>query len=262
MDTRLKYLLSFGALLLLWAGCVNDIKQVEALHQRTIGVEVAKDIKTYYYGANGHIKGLLTAPWLYRYMKDTPYMVLDHGLRVNFYNDSMQLQSVLTAKRGEYYENSNNITVKDSVVVTTQDGKRLTTSVLHWDPVRQQFFTDAPATLVTPAQTIFAQNGLEAPPDISWYKFKKTSGELKVDSGYLSPTPDSLAPVPGETPASPPGAPAAKKTAPKDTAGGGRPYPPATPVHTPKALLKSGPKTTPDSAPHPPKVTVTQRPGT
>jgi len=202
LGTLSKYLLSFGILLLVCAGCVNDIKQVEALHQRSIGVEVAKDIKTYYYGTNGHIRGLLTAPWLYRYMKDTPYMVLDHGLRVDFYNDSMQVQSVLTAKRGEYYENSSNIVVKDSVVVTTEGGKKLETSELYWDPTRQQFYTDKPATLTTPTQTIFARNGLVAPPDISWYKFKSASGELKMDSGYLSPTspPDSTSKIPNRVP--------------------------------------------------------------
>ena len=225
----MKYLSVLGVLLLSAAGCVNDIKQVEALHTRSVGVEVAKDIKTYYYGVNGHIKGVLTAPWLYRYMKDTPYMVLDHGLRVDFYNDSMQLQSVLTAKRGEYYENTSDITVSDSVVVTTQTGKRLSTSVLHWDPNRQQFYTDSPATLVTPTQNILARSGLEAPPDISWYKFKNASGELKMDSGYLSPTPDSLS---GDSAAHPGAAPASPGVSPRDT-------------------VKAAPRTAPHAAPAP-----------
>lgn len=199
-------LLTYGILLaLVMAGasaCVNDIKEVEALHQKNIGVEVARDIKTYYYGANGHIKGVLTAPLLYRYMRDTPYMVLDKGLKVEFYNDSMEIQSVLTAKKGEYYENTSNITVRDSVVVVSQGGKQLETSVLHWDPEAQQFYTDSPATVTTPTQNIFALRGLVAPPDISWYKLHQTSGELKMDSGYLGPgpAPDTTAPqLPGDT---------------------------------------------------------------
>lgn len=174
-------------LLLCCGGCVNDLKQVEALHERSVGVEVAKNIKTYYYGQTGQLKGLLTAPLLYRYMKDTPYMVMDHGLRVDFYNDSMQVQSVLTAKKGEYFENSANIVVRDSVVVTTiQSGKKLETSELHWDPDKQQFYTNKPATLTLPTRTVFAQNGLVAPPDISWYRLFQVSGNLKMDSGYLS----------------------------------------------------------------------------
>lgn len=256
---------------------MNDIKQVEALHQRTIGVEVAKDIKTYYYGGNGHIKGLLTAPWLYRYMKDTPYMVLDKGLRVDFYNDSSKVQSVLTAKRGEYYENTNNITVKDSVVVTTQDGKRLSTSVLHWDPVRQQFYTDSPATLVTPTQIISGMRGLEASADISWYRFKTASGELKMDSGYLSPTPDSLGPAPGQNPERIPGSeptgpgntpnrtPAPRSGAQKDTAkASSKEKPKGTPVSASKITIttQSVPKSMTRPQPRRAKDTVTQRPGT
>ena len=201
----MKRFILYLVLPVLCSGCVNDLKKVEALNQRDIGVEVAKNITTYYYGINGHLKGLLTAPILYRYLRDTPYMELNNGLRVDFYNDSMKVQSVLTARKGEYFENSNNIVVSDSVVVTTQDGKRLETEELHWDPRKQQFYTDKPATLTTPTQVIYAQNGLTAPPDISWYRFRKASGELKVDTGYFStpPPPDtgaasrSLSPVSG-----------------------------------------------------------------
>jgi LPS export ABC transporter protein LptC len=189
----LTRLAPYLVLLLFAAGCVNDLKTVEALNEKGIGVEVAKNIKTYYYGSNGNLKGLLTAPVLYRYLRDTPLMQLDEGLRVDFYNDSLQVQSVLTARKGEYYENTNNIVVRDSVVVTTDDGKRLETDELHWDPKQQQFYTDKPATLTTPRQTIFARHGLVAPPDISWYKFRQASGQLKVDSAYFSSPADSAA---------------------------------------------------------------------
>jgi LPS export ABC transporter protein LptC len=183
-------------LLVLLAGCVNDLKKVEALSERGTGVEVAKNIKTYYYGPAGKLKGVLTAPVLYRYVRDTPYMVLDSGLRVDFYNDSDAVQSILTAKEGRYYEQSNNIIVRDSVKVVSMGGRRiLRTQELFWDPKKQQFYTHDPATLTTPTQTILARQGLIAPADLSWYKFMQASGELKVDSGYMAPAaPPAAAP--------------------------------------------------------------------
>lgn len=178
--------------LFLCSGCVNDLKKIEALGKKNVGIEVAKDIKTYYYGVNGHLKGILKAPVMYRYVKDTPYMVMNQGLHVDFYNDSLQIQSVLTAKKGEYWENTNNIVVEDSVVVTSMGGQRvLKTNKLFWDPKNQQFYTHSPATLTTPGQTILGQNGLTAPSDLSWYKFFNTSGTMKVDSNYFSKSPSS-----------------------------------------------------------------------
>jgi LPS export ABC transporter protein LptC len=205
----LKRLIPYLALLIFSSGCVNDLKKVEALNERGPGVEVAKQIKTYYYGANGNLKGVLTAPVLYRYVQDTPHMLLDSGLRVDFYNDSMQVQSVLTAKKGEYFENTNNISVRDSVKVVSMGGKRiLRTQVLYWDPKKQQFYTNVPATMTTPTQTILAARGLIAPADLSWYKFMQASGELQMDTGYFSPAPRDTAsmtapPEPRRAPVSP-----------------------------------------------------------
>lgn len=185
----MKRLIPYLTLVLLCSGCVNDLKKIEALGKKNVGIEVAQNIRTYYYGSSGHLKGILTAPVMYRYVRDTPYMVMNQGIHVDFYNDSLQIQSVLTAKKGEYWENTNNIVVEDSVVVTSMGGQRiLRTDKLFWDPKSQQFYTHSPATLTTPGQTIIGQNGLTAPADLSWYKFFNTSGEMKVDSNYLSPS--------------------------------------------------------------------------
>ncbi len=183
MKRYLLYL--FPLALLACSSCVNSMEEVEALSaNNNTKMEMARHIKTYYYGSNGMLKGIMTAPLLYRYMTDTPYLKLPEGLKVRFYEDSLQLQSILTAKEGIYYENSDNITVKDSVVVTTKDGRKLETEVLHWDPKKQQFYTNKPFVWTTPTQVIHGRDGLIAPPDLSWYELKKVSGPILIDSSF------------------------------------------------------------------------------
>lgn len=184
----MKYVTIVFIGLLLCSSCVNDLKKVQELSEKGSGVEVARGVKTYYYGPNGSVKGILTAPVLYRYLRDTPYMLLDSGLKVDFYNDSLQLQTILTAKKGKYFEKTNDIVVWDSVVVNTVDGKKLLTDELNWDPKKQQFYTDKPARLITPSQDLTGKYGLEAPGDLSWYKFRSASGDLKMDSSFQSGT--------------------------------------------------------------------------
>ncbi len=184
----MKRLLSYCILLLnltSLGSCVNNMEEINALNSdNNTKVEVAKHIETYYYGTDGMLKGIMTAPVLYRYMTDTPYIKLNEGLKVKFYKDSLQLESVLTAKKGMYYENSNVIVVSDSVVVTTRDNKKLETDILHWDPKKQQFYTDQPVKLTTPSQVIYGKDGLVAPPNLEWYQFNKASGDIKVDSSF------------------------------------------------------------------------------
>jgi LPS export ABC transporter protein LptC len=170
---------------------VNDLKKVKALSEKGSGVEVARGVKTYYYGPNGNVKGILSAPVLYRYLRDTPYMLMDSGLKVDFYNDSLQLQTILTAKKGWYYEKTNDITVRDSVVVTTVEGKKLLTDELNWDPKLQQFYTYKPARLITEGQDVTADSGLVAPGDLSSYRLFKTSGPLKMDPHDFGDSADS-----------------------------------------------------------------------
>src|SRR5690625_1140061 len=159
--------------------------EVNALNnEKDTKVEIAHDIKIDYFGTNGLLKGILTAPVLYRYHGDTPYVHLPNSLKVDFYKDSLQLQSVLTAKEGFYYVNTNKITVKDSVVLTTQDGKMLETDVLHWNPKKKRFYTHHPVKLTTPTEVIHGENGLTAPPDFSWYRFYRASGDIQIDTSF------------------------------------------------------------------------------
>lgn len=162
-------------------GCVNDIKKVESLSRKSIGIEVARDINSYYYGPKGQLKGHLTSPILYHYLVDTPYTIMNQGLRVEFYNDSMQVSSVLTARIGKYYENTSDILVQDSVVLINNKGERLDCQELHWDPRKQQFYTDKPVRITTPSEIIYGQN-LTAPEDFSWYKLGSTSGQIQADT--------------------------------------------------------------------------------
>lgn len=207
----MKYFATIILGLLFCSSCVNDLNKVKALSEKGSGVEVARDIKSYYYGPNGNLKGILTAPVLYRYLRDTPYTLMDSGLKVDFYNDSLQLQSILTARKGQYFEKTSDIIVSDSVVVTTMDNKKLLTDELRWDPKRQEFYNNKPTRIITASQDLYGI-GLTAPADLSWYKFDSVSGLLTMKDVFPenadSTRIDSAAnhPGPASKPAPPPSA--------------------------------------------------------
>jgi LPS export ABC transporter protein LptC len=154
--------------LLLSGSCVNDVHEVENLNRQSVQVEVAHNIISYY-SRSGKVNARLTAPLLYRYLDQQPYVLLNHGLRVEFYNDSLQVSSVLTAKKGEYFSNSSKILVSDSVVVVNRKGERLECRELQWDAGKQQFFTNKPVKITTASETIYG-DGLLANEDFTWHE--------------------------------------------------------------------------------------------
>lgn len=171
----------------LFLSCENNLKEVQELNTKSTGVEVARHIETYYYGGNGKLKAKLTAPLLYRYMKSAPYMEINDGLRVDFYNDSLQLESVLTARKGYYNEGENDMWVKDSVVVINREGNRLDCEDLHWDPKNQEFFTKHFAKMTSATGITIGKDGLKANQDFSRIGFFNSHANFEIDSTLGAP---------------------------------------------------------------------------
>ena len=163
---------------------MNDVHEVERLNRQSIEVEVAHNIMSYY-SRDGKVNARLTAPLLYRYLNRQPYVVLNKGLRVEFFNDSLKVTSVLTAKKGAYFSTTSKMEVSDSVVVVNNKGERLECQELEWDAGKQQFTTDRPVKIITATETIFG-DGLRANQDFTWHEIIHPHNSLiRMSSGKL-----------------------------------------------------------------------------
>ncbi len=121
--------------------CENDIQQVQALSKKTIGVETAVNVESYLSQA-AVVKAKLTAPLMLRVQADTPVTEFPKTLHVDFYNDSIQVESQLFAKYGRYMQNQEKVLLKDSVIVFNLKGDTLRTNELWWDQNKGSFYTD------------------------------------------------------------------------------------------------------------------------
>ncbi|HVB02929.1 MAG TPA: LPS export ABC transporter periplasmic protein LptC [Chitinophagaceae bacterium] len=169
---------------MLISGCVNDVHQIEDLNKQSVQIEVAHHILSYY-SRSGKVNARLTAPLLYRYLDKQPYVVLNQGLKVEFYNDSQEVSSTLTARIGEYFSNNNMMVVRDSVVVVNQKGERLECQKLTWDASKQQFFTHDPVKIITANEIIYG-DGLIANENFTWHEIiHPHNSQIRVSSGKL-----------------------------------------------------------------------------
>lgn len=123
------------------------------------------------------VKGKLTAPFMLRFPRpDTPYAEFPRTLHVDFYNDSMQIESRVDAHYGKYYINQDKVFLKDSVVVMNIIKKdTVHCRTLWWDQRTERFTTDDPVRIYTPDKILYG-NGMEADQNFRWYTIKHMTG--------------------------------------------------------------------------------------
>ncbi len=162
--------------------CENDIREVQNLNQKSIGIEEGKDIEGYL-SQEGKVKGKLMAPLMLVYQKDTQKVEFPKTLRVDFYNDSTKVESKLFAKYGRYLQNENKVFLRDSVIVFNMSGDTLFCKELYWDQLKAIFYTDKNVIIHKPDQKVYG-TGLVADQNFKNITIKK------VHDSYLN-IPDS-----------------------------------------------------------------------
>lgn len=128
-------------------GCENDVNEVRELGKKKPNVEEGRNINSYL-SMNGKMRARLTAPLLLRFNTDTGKKTeFPNSLHVDFYNDSMKVESQLSAQYGRYLENENKVYLRDSVVAFNIKGDTLFCKEMYWDQTLQKFYSNKQVTI-------------------------------------------------------------------------------------------------------------------
>lgn len=156
---------SLFLLLLLAAGCENTEQEIKAFTEKKIGVDEARTIETYF-SQSGKTRAKLTAPVMFRYQDTLPRVEFPQALHVDFFNDSLKVESILDARYGRYLEGQKKMFLRDSVVVIQQFNQdTLRCQELWWDQNKEIFYTDKPVKITKKDGTVLPGQGLEASQD-------------------------------------------------------------------------------------------------
>ncbi len=174
-----------ACLLFLLCACENDQETIDAWSHDKLMQEEATQVETFI-SQDGKMKARLTAPLMYRVMADTQYIEFPQSLHVDFYDDSVKVETLLDSRYGKYFESLNKVYLRDSVVVINRDGDTLRCPDLWWDQATGKFFTDKLSKLDGKDKHIIANQGLEASQDLSIITFNYPTGPVKVpEKGYV-----------------------------------------------------------------------------
>ena len=173
------------------AACENDVDAVKALGARVSGIDVGKDVAIYV-SNDGKLGAKLTAPLMNRYLEDSSKMIeFPQSIHVDFYKDSIIIESQLSAKYAKYKETENIVYLKEDVVIFNTLGDTLWCKELYWDQNTGKFYTEQDVVVKqhNPLAKIFGK-GLEANQnltDIRIFKPQSNSYAIIQDSSSLNP---------------------------------------------------------------------------
>ncbi len=171
--------------------CENDIDAVKGLGTKAGGIDVGKNVAIYI-SNDGKLGAKLTAPLMNRYLVDSSKMIeFPLSIHVDFYKDSNQIESQLSAKYAKYKEEENIIFLKEDVIIFNTLGDTLWCKEMYWDQNTGKFYTEKDVVVKqhNPLAKIYGK-GLEANQnltDIRIFKPQSNSYAILQDSSSLNP---------------------------------------------------------------------------
>ncbi len=117
----------------------------------------------------GRMKAKLKAPLMLHYQGDSNKFTFPKSLHVDFFDSTLNIESQLFAKYGQYMENQDKVYLRDSVVVFNVKGDTLFCDDLWWDQTKQIFYTDKHILIHKLSGDIIPGDGLTARQDFTKY---------------------------------------------------------------------------------------------
>ena len=171
--------------------CENNVNEVQALSARIGGIDVGKDVSIFI-STDGKMSAKLMAPLMKKYLLDSGKMVeFPNTLKVDFYKDSLHIESKLSANYANYKEAENKVFLMDNVVVYNVLGDTLWCKEMIWDQITNKFTTDKEVIVKqhNPIAKIYGK-GFEANQnltDIHIFKPQSNSFAILSDSSGTNP---------------------------------------------------------------------------
>ncbi len=168
----------------LWTACENSWNEIKKVSENVNAeVETAENIEILY-STDAHVRARLISKELKRFVTKKPYLEFNKGLTVLFFDEQLIQSSKLTSGYGRVDELSDEMIVRNNVVVINSKGETLNTEELIWDNKTKKIYTDQFVSIKTKDEMIYG-DGLEANEDLTNYKIKKIRGTIQLKDNPL-----------------------------------------------------------------------------
>ena len=161
--------------------CSTNIDQINALDNKDDKVTVLAKNSEIIYTENGLTKLRIIAPVTKVYHNEQdPYNEFPEGITVYTFNDSMVIESELTAKYAINYDYKGLWSASNNVVAKNSKGETLNTEHLFWDQKKKIIYSDDMVKITT-ADGIQYGQGFKSDESFNNWEIKKPTSYYNID---------------------------------------------------------------------------------
>lgn len=178
-----KKLLVFPGVFFLLISCENDIEKIKSLTDPSELPNVYGKKVEVIYTDSSDLQMILKAASIKQFSNEVdrrPYIEFPEGIHVTFYDDSMRVESEITANYAIYYQDDKLWEAKGNVVAQNIEKGKLNTEVLFWDENKELIYSNSFSRIETEDGTFYGQDGFEANQRFTKWRLKGSSGTVKI----------------------------------------------------------------------------------
>jgi LPS export ABC transporter protein LptC len=167
---------------LLLSACENDIEKINMLNTSGNYPDVkGQDIEVIY-SDSAKVKVQMFAPELNQYNNaEKPYSEFPKGMKVFFFNDSMEIESEIHANYAIYYNDEKLWHATGNVIAENhKSGERLDTEELFWNEEKEEIYSDSYTRIVNENGTFYGQNGFRSNQSLTEYTLIGSKGVVNI----------------------------------------------------------------------------------
>tara|TARA_B100000902_G_scaffold133333_1_gene131872 strand:- start:447 stop:977 length:531 start_codon:yes stop_codon:yes gene_type:complete len=155
--------------------CNNDTNLIQKfILDDSLPIEKIKYAKLLY-TENGKKKVEVFANIIDRFIDQDINLILEDSISFVFYNDSIIIESILTADKASINESENIMKAIGNVILEGANNRRIETEELIWDQKIDKIYTDKKIKIITEKEVIFG-TGFTSTPDFSKYTILNIHG--------------------------------------------------------------------------------------
>jgi len=165
------------------AGCENDIERINLLTDDTETPTVQGTNIKVIYSDSAKVKVQILAPVYEQFPNvERPYMIFPEGMEVYFYDDSLKLESEITADHTIYYIEEHLWHATGNVVARRFDnGDALFTEELFWNEAEKRIYSDSYTKVHNEDNILYGSRGFRSNQDLSNWQLIGSSGTIIVE---------------------------------------------------------------------------------
>lgn len=174
--------LSVLTFILLLQGCENDIEKINMLNTSGDYPDVIGEDIEVIYSDSARVKVHMYAKVLKQFNNaEKPYSEFPKGMKVFFFDDSMEIESEIHANYAIYYNEEKLWHAKGNVVAENfKSGERLDTEELFWDENKEEIYSESYTRIVNENGTFYGQNGFKSNQTLTDYTLIGSKGVVNI----------------------------------------------------------------------------------